>query len=152
MSGKKENIFVLDNGSQLEFKNNKAVLLPKKVDTSYVMVDGLGVGDIGQVVLRDRQVLSEDGMFVITVIIDSKTKKIIGKPQVTSRGFIFVKENFDLVNATKKKVEEVVAKKTSADQAINWDYVKNNIRDAVGSFLYQKTQRRPMVLPVVIEV
>lgn len=149
---KKENVFVLDNGSQLEIKNNKAVLLPKKIDSSYVMVDGLGVGDVGQVVLRDRQVLAEDGMFVITVIIDSKTKKIIGKPQVTSRGFIFVKENFDLVNATKKKVEEIVAKKTSPDQSINWDYVKNNIREAVGSFLYQKTQRRPMVLPVVIEV
>ena len=149
---KKENIFVLDNGSQLEIKNGKAILLPKKVDSSYVMVDGLGVGDIGQVVLRDRQVLAEDGMFVITVIIDSKTKKIVGKPQVTSRGFIFVKENFDLVNATKKKVEEIVAKKTSADTAINWDYVKNNIREVVGSFLYQKTQRRPMVLPVVIEV
>jgi len=149
---KKENVFVLDNGSQLEIKNNEAKLLPKKIDTSYVMVDGLGVGDIGQVVLRDRQLLAQDGMFVITVIIDSKTKKIVGKPQVTSRGFIFVKENFDLVNATKKKVEEIVAKKTSPDQSINWDYVKNNIREAVGSFLYQKTERRPMVLPVVIEV
>jgi ribonuclease J len=149
---KKDNIFVLDNGSQLEFKKDQAKLLPKKVDTSYVMVDGLGVGDIGQVVLRDRQLLSQDGMFVITVIIDSKTKKIVGKPQVTSRGFIFVKENFDLVNATKKKVEEIVAKKTSPDTAINWEYVKNNIRETVGSFLYSKTQRRPMILPVVIEV
>ncbi|EKE11472.1 MAG: hypothetical protein ACD_15C00076G0010 [uncultured bacterium] len=149
---KKDNIFVLDNGSQLEFKKNQAKLLPKKVDTSYVMVDGLGVGDIGQVVLRDRQLLSQDGMFVITVIIDSKTKKIVGKPQVTSRGFIFVKENFDLVNATKKKVEDIVAKKTSPDTAINWEYVKNNIRETVGSFLYSKTQRRPMILPVVIEV
>lgn len=149
---KKDNIFVLDNGHILEFEKNQAKLLPAKADTSYVMVDGLGVGDIGQVVLRDRQLLAEDGMFVITVIIDSKTKKIIGKPQVTSRGFIFVKENFDLVNATKKKVEEIVAKKTSPDTAVNWDYVKNNIRETVGSFLYSKTQRRPMVLPVVIEV
>lgn len=149
---KKDNVFVLDNGNVLEIEKNKAVMLPKKVDTSYVMVDGLGVGDVGQVVLRDRQVLAEDGMFVITVIIDSKTKKIIGKPQVTSRGFIFVKENFDLVNATKKKVEEIVGKKTSPDTSINWDYVKNNIREAVGSYLYSKTQRRPMILPVVIEV
>jgi ribonuclease J len=149
---KKDNIFVLDNGSQIEFKNNEAKLLSKKVDTSYVMVDGLGVGDIGQVVLRDRQLLSQDGMFVITVIIDSKTKKIVGKPQVTSRGFIFVKENFDLVNATKKKVEDIVIKKTSPDTSVNWEYVKNNIRETVGSFLYSKTQRRPMVLPVVIEV
>ncbi|MDZ4385135.1 MAG: ribonuclease J [Candidatus Moranbacteria bacterium] len=149
---RRDNIFVLDNGNILEIQNNKAKLLPNKVDTSYVMVDGLGVGDIGQVVLRDRQLLAQDGMFVITVIIDSKTKKIIGKPQVTSRGFIFVKENFDLVNATKKKVEEIVEKKTSPDTSINWDYVKNNIRETVGSFLYSKTQRRPMVLPVVIEV
>lgn len=148
----KDHVFVMDNGNVLEIENNKAVMLPTKVDTSYVMVDGLGVGDIGQVVLRDRQVLAEDGMFVITVIIDSKTKKIVGKPQVTSRGFIFVKENFDLVNATKKKVEEIVAKKTSLDTAVNWDYVKNNIRETVGSFLYSKTQRRPMILPVVIEV
>ena len=116
------------------------------------MVDGLGVGDIGQVVLRDRQLLADDGMLVITVIIDSETKKILGKPQVTSRGFIFVKENFDLVNATKKKVEEIVAAKTSPDQSINWDYVRNNIRDVVGQFLYTKTERRPMILPVVIEV
>lgn len=149
---KKENVFVLDNGNVLEIEKDKAILLPAKVDTSYVMVDGLGVGDVGQVVLRDRQMLAEDGMFVITVIIDSKTKKIIGKPQITSRGFIFVKENFDLVNATKKKVEEIVAKKTSPDMSINWDYVKNNIRETVGSYLYTKTQRRPMVLPVVIEV
>ncbi|MFA7209413.1 MAG: ribonuclease J [Parcubacteria group bacterium] len=149
---RKDHIFVMDNGNILEIQKDKAKLLPNKVDTSYVMVDGLGVGDIGQVVLRDRQLLAQDGMFVITVIIDSKTKKIIGKPQVTSRGFIFVKENFDLVNATKKKVEEIVEKKTSPDTAVNWDYVKNNIRETVGSFLYSKTQRRPMVLPVVIEV
>ncbi|EKE16546.1 MAG: hypothetical protein ACD_11C00004G0044 [uncultured bacterium] len=149
---KKENIFVLDNGNQIEFFENKAKILPHKVDTSYVMVDGLGVGDVGEVVLRDRQLLSEDGMFTIVVIIDSKTKKIIGTPQVTSRGFIFVKENFDLVNATKRVVEKIVHEKTSADIPINWDYVKNNIRESVGSFLFTKTQRRPMVLPVVIEV
>lgn len=148
----KDNIFVLDNGHQLEVHDNKAKLLPNKVDTSYVMVDGLGVGDVGEVVLRDRQLLAKDGMFTIVVIIDSKTKKIIGTPQITSRGFIFVKENFDLVNATKRVVEKVVKEKTSEDTQINWDYVKNNIRESVGSFLYTKTERRPMVLPVVIEV
>ena len=149
---KKENIFVLDNGNQLEVTEGKANVLPRKVDTSYVMVDGLGVGDVGEVVLRDRQLLAKDGMFTIVVIIDSKTKKIVGTPQVTSRGFIFVKENFDLVNATKRVVEKVVKEKTSVDIPVNWDYVKNNIREAVGSFLFTKTERRPMVLPVVIEV
>ena len=148
----KDNIFVLDNGNQLEFGGIVPKLLPSKIDTSYVMVDGLGVGDVGEVVLRDRQLLAKDGMFTIVVIIDSKTKKIIGTPQITSRGFIFVKENFDLVNATKRVVEKVVKEKTSEETAINWDYVKNNIREAVGSFLYTKTERRPMVLPVVIEV
>jgi ribonuclease J len=148
-----KNIMIGENGRVIEFdyrQNGK--ITDEKVPTNHVMVDGLGVGDIGQVVLRDRQLLAQDGMFVITVIIDSDTKKILGKPQVTSRGFIFVKENFDLVNATKKKVEEIIAQKVTPEAAVNWDYVKNNIREAVGSFLYQKTQRRPMVLPVVIEV
>jgi len=148
-----KNILIGENGKVIEFdyrQNGKVT--NEKVQVNNIMVDGLGVGDVGEVVLRDRQVLSKDGMFVITVIIDSKTKKIIGKPQVTSRGFIFVKENFDLVNATKKKVEEVVHAKTSPEAAVNWDYVKNNIREVVGQYLFTKTQRRPMVLPVVIEV
>lgn len=147
-----ENIFVLDNGSQIEFEKGKAKVLAKKADTSYVMVDGLGVGDIGQVVLRDRQVLAQDGMFTIVTIIDSKTKRVIGEPQVTSRGFIYVKENFDLVNATKRKVKEVVAHATAKDESVDWNYVKDQIRDTVGQFLYTKTERRPMILPVVIEV
>jgi len=148
-----KNILIGENGKVIEFdyrQNGKVTT--EKVPTSQVMVDGLGVGDIGQVVLRDRQLLAKDGMFVITTIVDGKTNKIIGKPQITSRGFIFVKENFDLVNATKKKVEEIIAQKTTPGEAANWDYVKNNIREAIGSFLYAKTERRPMVLPVIIEV
>jgi ribonuclease J len=148
-----KNIMIGANGRVIEFDQQRnGKVTNERLPLSNVMVDGLGVGDIGQVVLRDRQLLAKDGMFVITVIVDGKTKKIIGKPQVTSRGFIFVKENFDLVNATKKKVEEVVAAKTSPDSAANWDYVKNNIRETVGQYLFTKTQRRPMVLPVVIEV
>ena len=148
-----KNILIGENGRVIEFdyRGNGKVMM-EKVPTNHIMVDGLGVGDIGQVVLRDRQLLSKDGMFVITTIVDSKTNQIIGKPQVTSRGFIFVKENFDLVNATKKKVEEIIAQKTKPNEPANWDYVKNNIRETVGSFLFSKTQRRPMVLPVIIEV
>lgn len=150
---KDDQILIGENGRVIEFDyRGNGKVTGEKMTISNVMVDGLGVGDIGQVVLRDRQLLAKDGMFVITVVVDGKTKKIIGKPQVTSRGFIFVKENFDLVNATKKKVEEVVAQKTSPGEAANWDYVKNNIREVVGQYLYQKTERRPMVLPVVIEV
>ncbi len=149
----KENVMIGENGTVFEFnEQGKARISMEKAPTDNVMVDGLGVGDVGEVVLRDRQLLAKDGMFTIVVIIDSKTKRIIGTPQVTSRGFIYVKENFDLVNATKRVVEKVVKEKTAEDVPVNWDYVKNNIREAVGSFLYTKTERRPMVLPVVIEV
>ena len=96
--------------------------------------------------------LSEDGMIVITVIIDSNTKKVIGSIQITSRGFIHVKENFDLVNETKRKVTKIVKDSTSKDTSIDWNLVKNNIRDEIGQFLFVKTERRPMVLPVVVEV
>ncbi len=150
---RKENIFVLDNGNVLEVqKNNTAKILPKKVDTSYVMVDGLGVGDVGQVVLRDRQVLSEDGMFVITVILDSKTKNVVGNIQITSRGFIYVKDNFDLVNETKNQVKKAIKDTTSKKTSPEKKFIENAIREVVGLFLFQKTERRPMVLPVIIEV
>lgn len=150
---KPDQILIGENGKVISIDPSlKGIVTNEKTSTNYVMVDGLGVGDVGEVVLRDRQVLAKDGMFTIVVIIDSETKKIIGNPQITSRGFIYVKENFDLVNATKKVVEKVIHDKTSPEMNINWDYVKNNIRESVGSFLYMKTQRRPMILPVVIEV
>ncbi|HFC76706.1 MAG TPA: ribonuclease J [Candidatus Moranbacteria bacterium] len=149
-----KNIFILDNGSVLQLYKKNAKITKEKVKTDYIFIDGLGVGDVGQVVLRDRQMLAEDGMFVITVIIDSKSKKIIGNMQITSRGFIYVKENFDLVNATKEVVKKVVNKNTSKDSKtkINWMLINNQIREEVGKFLFKKTQRRPMVLPVVVEV
>lgn len=144
-------VFVLDNGGILEVAKGEARVFPKKADSSYVFIDGLGVGDIGHVVLRDRQMLAQDGMIVITVVIDSKTKKIIGSIQITSRGFIHVKENFDLVNETKRKVTKIVKDSTSKDTSLDWNLVKNNIRDSVGQFLFMKTERRPMVLPVIVE-
>jgi len=148
-----QNVFVLDNGGVFELdEKNVATVLKEKADTSYVFIDGLGVGDIGHVVLRDRQVLAQDGMVVITAIIDSKTKNIVGNIQITSRGFIHVKENFDLVNETKRKVEKVVRENTSKGSSIDWDLVRNQIREVIGQFLFTKTERRPMVLPVVIEV
>ncbi len=148
-----EDVFVLDNGNILDFKKGeRPKMLKEKADSSYVFIDGLGVGDIGHVVLRDRQMLSEDGMFVITLLIDSKSKEIVGNMHITSRGFILVKENFDLVNETKRKVFEVVKKNTSRDTRIDFRSIEGAIRDQVGEFLFQKTQRRPMILPVIIEV
>ena len=148
-----KNIFILDNGHILKFSSNAEPMIePVKADTKYIFIDGLGVGDVGQVVLRDRQVLSADGMFMITVVIDSKSKEIIGNIQITSRGFIYVKENFDLINATKLVIKKVIKENTSKDTSINWDFIKNSIRESVGMYLFQKTERRPMVLPIIIEV
>ncbi len=127
-------------------------ILKEKADTSYIFVDGLGIGDVGHVVLRDRQALAADGMVVVTVVIDGRKKKVIGNVQITSRGFIHVKENFDLVNETKRKVQDIIKKNTSEETSLDWDLVRNEIRDAVGQFLFQKTERRPMILPVVVEV
>ncbi|PID52622.1 MAG: hypothetical protein CR972_00925 [Candidatus Moraniibacteriota bacterium] len=145
-------IAVLDNGGIIEFNKKGSRIRKEKADASYVFVDGLGVGDIGHVVLRDRQMLAEDGMYVITVLIDGKSKEIVGNMQVTSRGFIYVKDNFDLVNETKVHVKKVIKKTTSKDTKMDYRQVENDIRDRVGEYLFQKTQRRPMILPVVIEV
>lgn len=146
-------IFVLDNGSILEFKNpQEPQINNKKIDTSYIFVDGLGVGDIGQVVLRDRQMMAGDGMFVVIAIIDSKTGKVKNSPDIISRGFIYMRESKELLAEVRKKVRHIVEETTMAGHPINWTYVKDNIRDKIGKFLYNKTQRRPMVLPVVIEV
>ncbi|MDP2934291.1 MAG: ribonuclease J [bacterium] len=148
----KDKIFVLDNGSIIEFQNRTARVLNKKVDTSYVFVDGLGIGDIGHIVLRDRQTMAEDGMFVIITTIDRRTGKVKNNPDIISRGFIYMKESRELLTEARKKVKEIVGHTTTAGAPIDWAYVKDNLRDKMGQFLYSKTRRRPMILPVIIEV
>ncbi|MDF1497975.1 MAG: ribonuclease J [Patescibacteria group bacterium] len=146
------NTIVACNGNAIEMTKNSAIITKEKIPSNYVMVDGLGVGDVGNVVIRDRQQMSEDGMFTIVIIVDSKTGKIIGSPDIISRGFIYMKGSTELINETKTKVIEIVNKKASAEHNSNWAYIKDNVRDQIGQFLFNKTQRRPMVLPVVIEV
>jgi ribonuclease J len=147
-----KNSIVASNGRVIELTADSAVLSKEKVPSNYVMVDGLGVGDVGNVVLRDRQQMSEDGMFTVIVIIDSKTGKVLGEPDIISRGFIYMKGSPGLIMNTKKKVVEIANKSATNNNDVNWAYVKDNIRDQIGQFLFDKTQRRPMVLPVIIEV
>jgi len=152
----KNKIFVADNGQIVEF--HKAAggevsgkLTKDKVVTDYVMVDGLGVGDVSNIVLRDRRVMAEDGMIVVIATIDAKTGDTIGNPDIISRGFVYMKENKELIQKTRMKVKKIVKDhnpRTPADD----DYVKNKIRNDVGQFLFSQTKRRPMVLPVVIKV
>ena len=149
---RKDKIFVPDNGSIIKFSANNAEILKDKVPTNYVFVDGLGVGDVGEIVLRDRQMLAEDGMFVIVTVIDKRTGQVKGSPDIISRGFIYLRESKDLLSQTRKKVIEIVYKSAGHGGPINWTYVKDEIRNKIGDFLATKTSRRPMILPVVIEV
>lgn len=146
-----KNIVIPSNGQIVETDGQQINLTNVKVPTDYIMVDGLGVGDVGHIVLRDRQVMSKDGMFTVIAVIDSKTGQLTQEPDIISRGFIYMKESRELVEEARKKVREIVSKKTQ-EKPVNWSYVRNNIRDIMGDFLYQKTQRRPMILPVIIEV
>ncbi|MCK5084199.1 MAG: ribonuclease J [Candidatus Pacebacteria bacterium] len=146
------NTIVAGNGNVIELTKNSTAITKEKIPSNYVMVDGLGVGDVGNIVLRDRQQMSEDGMFTIVIVADSKTGKIVGSPDIISRGFIYMKGSTELIKETKNKVVEIVNKKAAPEHDTNWAYVKDNIRDQIGQFLFNKTQRRPMILPVVIEV
>ena len=147
-----ENIVIPNNGQIAEISPDKITLLKKLIPASYVMVDGLGVGDVGEVVLRDRQMLSQDGIFVIITIIDSKTGKIVGSPDIISPGFIYLRENQEMLKQVRHKIRETIENTATAEQTLDVDYIKNNLRDKIGQFLFSKTERRPMVLPVVIKV
>lgn len=145
-------IIIADNGQVIEALGGEVRLTNERIAANYVFVDGLGVGDIGEVVLRDREALSQDGMFVIIAIIDSHTGKLRGSPDIISRGFIYLRENQELLKEVRKKIKDIVDKSASPEETLNAQYIRDNIRDKIGQFLFTKTQRRPMVLPVVIEV
>lgn len=146
-----DNIFIADNGQIMEFSKRGARLTDKKIPSDYVFVDGLGVGDISNIVLRDRQQMSEDGMIVVIATIRVRTGELVQNPDLISRGFIYMKENKKLVEDTRKRVRAILKDydpRTSANDV----YIKDKIRNEIGKFLFQKTERRPMVLPVIIEV
>lgn len=147
----KENVFIADNGQVMEFQNGVGTMTKEKIPADYVFVDGLGVSDETNVVLRDRQVLAEDGMVVIIATVDSKSGRLIQNPDIISRGFIFLKEHKELIEDLRHRVKKIV---TESDP-LSWadtNNIRNKIRDYVGQFLYTKTEKRPMILPVIIEV
>lgn len=146
-----ENILIPSNGQIMEFSKGKGKLTNKKVPSSYVMVDGLGVGDVSNVVLRDRQLLAEDGMFIVIVTVD-KRGNLIGSPDIISRGFVYVNQHQDMLAKARMKVKKILAGKRAKEASADWEYIKSQIRDNVGQFLYSKTERRPMILTVIIEV
>jgi ribonuclease J len=144
-------VFVPDNGSVIELGAHGARMLESKVPSNYVFVDGLGVSDTQNIVLRDRQVLAEDGMVVVIATVDTKTGQLIQNPDIISRGFVFLKDNKQLIEDLRHKVKKMIVESDPKNWA-DTNQIKNNIRDKVGQFLFTKTEKRPMVLPVVIEV
>ena len=148
----KDRLMLMDNGQVALLGNNSFKISKETVPANYVMVDGLGVGDVSEIVLRDRKLMSADGMFVIIAVVDRQTGKVKGEPDIISRGFIYMKESKDLLRQTRKKIKETIAKTAAPGASINWVYTRNNLRDKIGQFLYTKTKRRPMILPVIVEV
>ncbi len=148
----KDKIIVPDNGFVIEVNKQSIKVDKKKVPTNYIFVDGSGVGDVGEIVLNDRRKLAEDGMFVIVAVVDKKTGQVKGSPDIISRGFIYLRESKELLAQTRRKVVNIVNKTTGSDQAVNWTHVKDEIRNKIGQFLFSKTERRPIILSVIIEV
>ena len=146
-----KDIFIPENGQIMEFAKGEGKLTQEKFPTDYVFVDGLGVGDVSQIVLRDRQLLAEDGMVVCIVQVEKKTGKLHGSPDIISRGFVYMKENKALIEAVRKRARKIVTDRDPSSPA-DTDYIRKRIRNDIGTLLFKKTERRPMVLPVIIEV
>ncbi len=146
-----KNILILDNGQIAEFDAHGGRATDKRIPVEYVFVDGLGIGDISHIVLRDRRVMAEDGMIVIIATINTSTGKLVGNPDIISRGFVYMKEQKELIEKTRHKVKKICEDHNKETPAFE-DHLKNEIRNQIGEFLYKQTERRPMVLPVVIKV
>ena len=148
---KPEETILSDNGVVVELRKDSIKTTKEKLPAYYVMVDGLGVGDVGEIVLRDRRALAEDGMVVIITVLSRQSGKILKNPDIISRGFIYLRENQELLNDIRRKIRNII-QAIPRRQSLDADYLKTIIRNQIGSFLYKKIQRRPMILPVIIEV
>ncbi len=145
-----ENIFLVENGSVLEFARDR-VRLAGRVPWGQVMVDGLGVGDVGDVVLRDRRQLAQDGIVLVSVAVDPANGEILSGPEIISRGFVYARESEQLIDEAKDRVRASLSG-IYADGARDWPKVKSRVRQALSSFFNERTRRRPMVIPVILEV
>jgi ribonuclease J len=146
-----KDIFVPDNGTILEMTKEGVKVRKEKAPSDYVFVDGLGVTDSQHVVLRDRQVLAEDGMVVVIATIRAKSGQLVQNPDIISRGFVFLKDNREVIEAVRHKVKKMIVESNPQSWS-DTTQIKNDIRDKVGQLVFTKTQKRPMILPVVIEV
>lgn len=144
-----ENVILSDAGSVMEFEEGFGKVVGK-VPAGYVFVDGVTVGDVGSIVVRDRQLLARDGILIAVLTIDRQTGQLVAGPDIVSRGFVYMREADELIESTKDKVREALS--NGRDAPAEWSFLHRKIKDVVSEFLYSKTRRRPLVLPVVMEV
>ena len=145
-----ENIFIMKNGRVLELNENEAKLTTS-VPSGKILVDGLGVGDVGNIVLRDRQHLSQDGLIIIVMTMDSASGEIVSGPDVISRGFVYVRESENLMDDVKKVIREEV-RKCEDKKITDWSTIKSTLKENLRDYIFQKTKRNPMILPSIMEV
>ena len=146
----KESIFISENGQILEFTRDKGQVAGK-VTAGMVMVDGLGVGDVGNIVLRDRRQLSQDGILIVVVTMNKQTHRVVAGPDIVSRGFVYVRESEALMDEATARVQQALDR-CEDEKVKEWAAIKSNVRDALGRYLFEKTRRRPMILPIIMEV
>lgn len=146
----KENIFLLSSGDVLELNEQKAQVVDR-VQTGAILVDGLGVGDVGNIVLRDRQHLAEDGILIVVLTLEKYSNQVLAGPDIVSRGFVYVRESEGLMDEAKHVVEEAI--EDCMDRRVtDWGRLKTAIRDSLSEFLWKRTKRSPMILPIIMEV
>ncbi|MCR5834099.1 MAG: ribonuclease J [Selenomonadaceae bacterium] len=150
MGMNRENILVGENGSVIELTRDSAKIAGR-VNAGVIMVDGLGVGDVGNIVLRDRRQLSQDGILIVVVTMNRASGKVVSGPDIVSRGFVYVRESEQLMDDARNRVFQVL-KRCKEEQITDWMTIKANIRDMLAQFLFEQTRRRPMILPIIVEV
>ena len=145
----KENIFIMHSGDVMEL-NEESAAITGKVHTGAILVDGLGVGDVGNIVLRDRQHLAEDGIMIVVLTLEKYSNQLLAGPDIVSRGFVYVRESEDLMGQAKSVVEDAID--SCLDRRISdWGKMKGVIKDSLGDFLWKRTKRKPMILPIIME-
>lgn len=146
----KENIVIAENGSVIELTRN-SVGISGKIPSGKVLVDGLGVGDVGNIVLRDRRQLSQDGIMIVVVTIDKESCHVVSGPDIVSRGFVYVREAEGLMDDARDRVQAAL-EHCEENGVSEWSAIKSTVRESLGRFLYEKTRRRPMILPIIMEI
>ena len=146
----KDNIFILKSGDVLALDDESAEVVDK-VHTGEILVDGLGVGDVGNIVLRDRQHLAEDGILIVVLTLEKRTNQLLAGPDIVSRGFVYVRESESLMEEARKVVTEAVEKCLMSRHA-DWSKIKLVIRDTMNDFIWKRTKRKPMILPIIMDV